>query len=139
MRLSEDQIKRGVLHPDPDVREAAVEYFSGSYSPDPSMMPLVIQAIEQNGWNAAFRDYSFLEDLAQTDETVRWLVGELRRLGRPENERAGEYADWLSAALAHADAAVLQRHEVEVEALEELDDESREALDERLTFLSAEP
>ena len=54
MRLSEDKIKAGILHPDRDVRDAAAMYFSRSACRDPSILPLAIQAIEKYGWEGAF-------------------------------------------------------------------------------------
>jgi hypothetical protein len=50
MRLSEEEIKKGILHPGTKVREMAVRYFADSFSQDPTIMPLVIQAIEKYGW-----------------------------------------------------------------------------------------
>ena len=49
MRLSADKVKEAILHTDQDVREAAVYYFANSFSSDPPIMPLVIQAIEKFG------------------------------------------------------------------------------------------
>jgi hypothetical protein len=46
MRLTDDQIKQGIIHPEQLVRDVAVRYFSESFSSDPTVMPLVIQAIE---------------------------------------------------------------------------------------------
>ena len=49
MRLSEDKIKQAILHPDPKIRERATRFFSRSFSSDPSLMPLVIKAVETYG------------------------------------------------------------------------------------------
>ena len=54
MRLTEAQVKEAILSPDQDVRFAAVYYFAQSFSADPGIMPLAIQAIEQYGWKDAF-------------------------------------------------------------------------------------
>lgn len=134
MRLSEDKIKQGILHPVRDVRDTIAFYFAHSFSPDPSLMPLVIQAIEHYGWAEAFEVYSFLDDLVQTEETFRWLLTERKRLGMPPNEREANYAAALSSALVHADPALLQRHLADLMATEELDPETREAIDERLLY-----
>ena len=93
MMLSEDQIKRGILHPERDVRDAIVFYFAKSFSPDPTLMPLVIQAIEQYGWAEAFEGYSFLDDLiVQTDDAFCWLLNERKGVGVPQDEREEDYA-----------------------------------------------
>jgi hypothetical protein len=86
MRLSADQVKQAILHQDRDVREAAVFYFARSFSTDPSIMQQAIQAIEQYGWEDAFEFYSFMSDLAQTDETVLWLVGQLKNYSGSEDD-----------------------------------------------------
>lgn len=50
MRLTPDQIKQGILHPEQRVRDATAYYFADSFSPNPTIMPLVIQTIERHGW-----------------------------------------------------------------------------------------
>ena len=47
MRLPAEKIKEAILHPDREVREAAVFYFADAHSADPTIMPLVIQACER--------------------------------------------------------------------------------------------
>ena len=46
MRLSESTIKAAILHPEEEIRLTAARYFSGSFSQDETIMPLVIQAVE---------------------------------------------------------------------------------------------
>jgi len=45
MRLPAEKVREAVLHTDQDVREAAAYYFASSFSCDPTVMPLVIQAM----------------------------------------------------------------------------------------------
>jgi hypothetical protein len=73
MRLPADKIKQAIFHPDADVRDAAVFYFARSCLPDPTIMPLAIQAFEQYGLDA-FEIMTFLQGLVQTDETIDWLI-----------------------------------------------------------------
>ena len=49
MRYPEDKIKEAILHPDPEIRDRATGYFAKSFSPDPTIMPLVIKAVETYG------------------------------------------------------------------------------------------
>ncbi len=77
MRLSEDKIKAGILHPDRDVRDAAAMYFSRSACRDPSILPLAIQAIEKYGWEQAFIVPPVVEGLPLSDETLPWVVRQL--------------------------------------------------------------
>lgn len=50
MRLHEELIKQGILHPELDVRSEAVLYFSRSYTRDTSILPFAIQAVKQYGY-----------------------------------------------------------------------------------------
>src|SRR5688500_4565657 len=107
MRLSVAQVKPAILHPNQEVREAAVYYFAKSFSLDPELMPLAIQVITAHGWEAAFQTYSFLQDFVQSEETVQWLIDELGRQGKkPHGEEHGRYIDHLGSALENADLAV---------------------------------
>lgn len=51
MRFSESKIKQAILHPEEEMREQALHYFSNSRSQDDTVMPLVIQAVEKYGRN----------------------------------------------------------------------------------------
>jgi hypothetical protein len=136
MRLPADKVKEAILHADQDVRAAAAYYFARAHSSDPAIMPLVIQAIERFGFDKAFQAHSFMEDLVQTDETVRWLIQQLTKLGQPANEKeAGPILAYISA-LIPADPAVLKNHHSEIVALDSLDPDSREAISERIWFPS---
>ena len=135
MMLSEDQIKQGILHPERDVRDAIVFYFAKSFSPDPSLMPLVIQAIEQYGSAEAFQVYSFLNELSvQTDDAFCWLLNERKRVGVPQDEPEEDYALGLSAALTQAEPALLKLHHADLMAMDDLDHEARETIDERILY-----
>jgi SEC-C motif len=110
MRLSEDQIERGLLHADKDVRFACLHYFADCFSRNRTVMPVVIEALEHFGRANAFTYTHPIADLAQTKETIRWVVGELNnRTRRTEPER--NYANSLCRLLCHADPALLLSHE----------------------------
>ena len=56
MRYPEAKIKEAILHPDLEIRDRATSYFAKSFSPDLSIMPLVIKAVETYGrQNDAYR------------------------------------------------------------------------------------
>jgi hypothetical protein len=78
MRLTAEQVKQAILIDDRDVREAAVNYFARSFSDDLGVMPLGIQVLQRHRWIEAFETFSFLEYLRQTDETVLWLIDQIR-------------------------------------------------------------
>jgi len=139
MRLPEDRIKQGILHPEREVRDVAVRYFSECFSPDPSVVPLVIQAVGRYGWREAVSSYVLRDGLAQTDETLSWIVGELSRDGDLEDEDWPEYYGLLVDLLAGADAHLLSRHESEIMNAEGIEPGVREAIAERIRLLSADP
>jgi hypothetical protein len=136
MRLSADRVKEGILHADQAVREASVYYFAKSFSSDPVVMPLVIQAIEKYGFGDAFQTYTFVQDLVQIDETVRWLIENLKKLGQPTSMKEAEPVLAYLSALVHADPSVLKEHESEIMKLDALDPDSKEAITERIWFPS---
>jgi hypothetical protein len=102
MRLPEAKIKEAILHPEKMVRQEAVHYFSNCFSPDTTVMPLAIQAIEKYGRRQAFRHVHVLTDLAQTETTVEWTIRELHR----EEDHDG-YFPALSRLLCQADPRLL--------------------------------
>ena len=138
MRLQEEQVKQAILHSDRDVREAAVYYFSRSFSQDPDIMPLAIEAIEQFGKDEAFEIYSFLDDLVQTDDTVLWLIGQVKAYGQPVEGEYGSYERAIRRGLVRADAAVLERHS-EILDLDQLDDDAKKTISERIYLHSESP
>ena len=75
-RLSAAEINQGLLHPDVYVRFAALRYFADAHDPDPSVMPVVIEALDRYGRSRAFRFLSPISTLAQTEATVSWAVAE---------------------------------------------------------------
>ncbi len=135
MRLPPDKVKDAILHADQDVREAAVYYFARSFSSDPAIMPLVIQAIDKFGFENAFDIYSFMEDLVQTEETVHWLIQQLSKLGQPANETEAKPILAYILTLVHADPIVLKNHESEIKGFGVVY-ESKDAISERIWFPS---
>ena len=99
MRLSAEKVKEAILSPDQELREAAVYYFAGSHSDDPSLMPKVIEAFDKYG-NAAFETFSFLDDLAQTNESVAWLCRQVEKLNPDADEQTSNFFTGCVAALA---------------------------------------
>ena len=134
MRLPADKVKEAILHSDRDVRDAAVFYFANSFSSDPTIMPLVIEAIEKLGFDSAYQTCAFLKNIVQTDESVRWLIQQLKKLGQPANEKEAEPVLAYLSALVHADPAVLKNHEAEIMAIDDLDPDTKDAITERIWF-----
>jgi hypothetical protein len=136
MRLPDAEIKQGILHPDQMVRDAALCYFAEPGSEDPAVMPLAIQAVEAHGWEKAFRFAYRLADLAQTDETIGWLIDRLNREGYPRTDDEIELCSSLSSILAKADVHLLMRHEEKILALEGMSSQARDVVADRLRLLT---
>ncbi len=77
MRLSEDRIKEAILDTDPKIRQMAVRFFARSFSSDTSVMPLVIKSVETFGREDAYHLIGLSRDLAQTEDTIDWVIDEL--------------------------------------------------------------
>src|ERR1700722_4121441 len=113
MRLSEDQIKQDILHAAKEVRSACLRYFAECFSRDQTVMPVVIEALQRHGRTTAFRYINFIANLAQTEETIRWVVSELKDQPRKTDEER-LYLHHLSRLLCRADPRLLVPHEKEV-------------------------
>ncbi len=138
MRLPVEKMKEAILHPNREVREAAVYYFSRSCSGDPTIMPLAIQSIELYGLES-FEIFTFLGNLVQTNATVAWLITEIERLVPSDGERDLHYAESLVASLRHADSALLNLHKATISEMRNLDDVAKGAITDRIFLDSLTP
>jgi HEAT repeat protein len=139
MRLLAEKVKEAILHADKDVRTAAVFYFSDAFSTDPTIMPVVIQAVERYGWGNAFKSYTFLVRLVQTDESIRWLIDQLKPSGRKTTDDEFQLVVRCWVALRRAEPAVLKPHEAEIMKLEALDESYKAQVGERIRLMSRPP
>ncbi len=134
-RLPADAIKQGLLHPDVDVRFAALHYFADAHDPDPSVMPVVIDALNRYGRSRAFRFLSPISTLTQTDATVSWAVAEMTaRPVRTEEER--DYLGMIARLLCHADPRLVHPHEADLMVAPAFGPEFRTRLARRIGYLS---
>lgn len=124
MHLTSEQIKAAILDPDQDVREAAVQYFSRSYSPDPTVMPFAAEAVEKYGLDSAFSSYFFLKHLAHAEATFDWLIRKLQNVPWVHSEDETACVD----ALIEVDPVLLQQHEAEIRNLPALDDYEQKSI-----------
>jgi hypothetical protein len=133
MRLPEHEIKGAILHPDPEIRDRAVSYFAKSFSSDPGIMPLVIEAVETHGKRDAYRLIGLARDLPQSEATVAWVV---RELNDPQTDQYENYAYNLSMVLAEADTALLLPNESAVTEARHFSPGLRATFTERLRMAS---
>jgi hypothetical protein len=80
----------GILSSEAAVRSFALNYFSGSFSLDLSVLPVALQAIAHYGVADAFTDYKWLSRLAQNKDSFGRLLMELRRI----NEYSADVPDY---------------------------------------------
>ena len=138
MRLSEEIIKQGILHPEKDVRSEAVMYFSRSYTHDESIMPFAIQAIEQYGWDKAFTVASCMTGLPLSDATLPWVLAQLQQEDAKMPDPYGWPARWhtLNSLLLDADAKLLARHQQTIADATSLEAEVQSLVAQRVALLS---
>jgi hypothetical protein len=134
-RLTDDKIKAGILHADVDVRFAVLHYFADCYSPDPTVMPVAIEAIERFGRTKVFRFIHPIAYLAQTETTIQWAVQELKTQPRhSEDER--NYVDHICRLLCQADPRLVHPFAKDILAAPTFELEYREKLTRRLKLLT---
>src|SRR5262249_31300963 len=132
MRLPEDRIKEAILHPDREIRDRAIDYFAKSFSPDPSVMPLVIRSVQTHPREEAHQLVGASRDLAQSSETIDWVIDELKERSQGHES----YPFELSIVLEGADIALLRPREADILALPALFPGAGEAIRERLLLSS---
>jgi hypothetical protein len=141
MRLTADQIRHGILHPEWEVRDMALGYFKESFSDDAAVMPGLIEAVGKYGWADACSPYTLYRFLEQSEETVRWLVEQLQ-LPCPDFDRERLWKCWLrflSWQLNGARVELLVPHEQVLENLETLDAECKESIQRRIAVAFMDP
>lgn len=133
MRYPREKIQEAILHPDINIRERAVNYFTQAYSPDPSLMPTVIEAIEKYGrTDEAIRLIELAGGLRQTPETISWLIDELNS---EQTDNSLEYADSLSEMLVRADPVLLRPRQSDICQARNFPEEYQSELGNRLELL----
>ncbi|NUO08603.1 MAG: SEC-C domain-containing protein [Candidatus Brocadia sp.] len=113
-RLPESKVKQAILHPESEVRDAAIAYFSKSFTNDKTIMPLVIEAIEKYGWEHSYPVVGRACDLPQTDATIHWMLNELSRDVNKADMDQANYFYSLGRVLAGADPALLLQQKAEI-------------------------
>ena len=107
MRTREATIKAAILHPVHEIRNMALNYFTHGLAQDPTLMPLVIQAVEKYGRDQAFTILRAAERLAQTQESVKWLTAELAKDWPLEAVASDNYCFAIALILCRIRAALL--------------------------------
>jgi hypothetical protein len=135
MRLSEDKIKAGILHPDRDVRDAAAMYFSRSACRDTSILPLAIEAIEKYGWEGAFLVPPVVEGLPLSDESLAWVLKQLQQEALLKDRGWRAALSWL---VCNADPHLLARHASEFLRVKGLNNDDINLIEMRVDLLNVD-
>ena len=126
-----EQIRRGILHPENEVRVTSTSYFTSARLGDLAVMPRVIEAIETYGLAASFSLLREAERLPQSPQTLDWV---LRPLAQP-SDRSNVSSDNLRFALglivAAAPLDVVRPRREEITRLADFPAELRDPLEER--------
>jgi SEC-C motif len=133
MRLPEAKIKEAILHPDVAIRDRATHYFGESSVPDRSIMPVIIKAVETYGKHDAYKLIGASRDLAQTEESIAWVI---EQLNDEQCDQYENYAYNLSMVLTNADPAILLPHESAILEARHFLPELETVFTERLLMLS---
>ncbi|WP_248930354.1 HEAT repeat domain-containing protein [Paenibacillus hamazuiensis] len=106
IELTPDQVKPFILHPEPAVSHAALEYFADSnlHLGDLSLMPLVLQRLQQVKKGEIFHLHEAYH-FPQTEETVTEL---LKLLSSPDFDHNTQFH--LTRILLHSDLSLLAPH-----------------------------
>jgi hypothetical protein len=85
--LTPDRIKPFLLHDDPDVRAFVVDYFAQSWSDDPELLPMVLDACERFGFEEDGRSLFYAARFTVTEPTLDRLLDLLARAEDEETIR----------------------------------------------------
>jgi len=131
MRAPESKIKVAILHAEGRVRLTALQYFTESYTDDPSIMPVVMQAVERYRDRTAFDLLAHANHLPQTAATVDWVMNQLRRpFDTTDDDDNLRFA--LARILLDADPDLLARRHDAIMTLDNFPQELRGLLGEAL-------
>ena len=134
MRLTAEQVRQGLLHDDLGVRQQCLAYFTDMWSRDESVMTIVTHVIDARGPDA-FEFFHRIDQLAQSDATIEWVIRSLRQA--PEFFTDRMISDFRPRILTGAKGELLARHRDDVLSVLPTDD--HESVNRRLQFLGESP
>ena len=138
MRLTDEQLKAGFLHPSRVVRGAIAAHFAESFSRDPDVTRWAIRGAEQYGWkdfltwSHMFCDLPLVEDAA-----FEWVCQQVERTDAEAPDLALRWH--LSAMLAKAEITFLVRQQSRLLAMDSMQAEDREIVMRRIELAETDP
>lgn len=138
MRLSDEQLMAGFVHPSRVVRGAVTDYFAESFPRNPDVTRWAIRGVEQYGWKDFLTwTHKFCNLPLLNDESFAWVCQELERTDTDAPDLKPRRH--LAMMLANADAGVLTRQQPRLLAMDALDEKSREVVVRRIELTQADP
>ncbi len=107
IRTPDSKIREAILFPVEYIRRMATAYFSHAHAADETIMPLVIQAVEQYGRDEAFRLLRHAEGMPQTPATIEWICTELDKEWHVDDMNIDNYCVSLALILCRAPVELL--------------------------------
>ncbi|MCA9050830.1 MAG: hypothetical protein KDA89_18960, partial [Planctomycetaceae bacterium] len=108
MRLTEQEIMEGLLHPNVWVREEVLRYFSASHRTQPEVTRKVVGAVEQFGWNDVVHWPHHVADFTLDDSLLPWVLEQIDRTdANAPNEHLRHH---LAGMIARAPVETLRPH-----------------------------
>ena len=118
MRLLEAQLQQALTHPEFGVRLRALTYWSRSFSDDPSVMPLVIEAVRTYGRRSALPLLIEAAALPQPEAITQWVIDELDQPYDTHVLWQDNYRHALGLMLLNADPELLHHHREKLRCIE---------------------
>ncbi len=138
MRYPRESILAAIRHPKPDVRIAAARYFADAFDPDPAVIREVMAAVDQYGYDEAFNNYHFLDQLAQTAESLAWWLRLVRE--HPPSEDGYGFQDRPNVRVfLTAPLELVRPHVPELESLRPFEPYEHKEFQARFRFADLPP
>lgn len=138
MRLSDERLMAGFVHPSRVVRGAVADFFADRFTRDPEVTRWAIRGAEQFGWQDFLAwPHKFGKLPLLDDDSFEWVCQQVERQ-EPATRRLS--IRWhLTRMLAAADATILARHQSRLLAMDVFDADVREAIVRRIELSQADP
>ena len=136
MRLPDENIKTSILHPEGEIRLTALSHFADSFSLDPTIMPLVIQAFGKYGRASSFAILRKAEDLVQSASTFDWLIDQLRRNFDTADIEGDNLRFAIALDILAAPIDLLKSRKSEVDGLASFPETLRSSFEQRLQMMT---
>jgi hypothetical protein len=137
MRLSTHQLKEGLVHPSPVVRDAVAGYFESSFCTDPEVTRQAMRAIEDYGWDGyCFWFHRFTRFPLDTESLV-WVIQQIHRIS--DEGRDDRLIFQLSGMVAKAPVEILAPQKELLLHADQFMQEDRELMVKRLELTNVEP